>query len=360
MKSSGKVIIFSICIWTAVAFFDFVGDFFFQWLRYRPFYWKDSFPFASSWLTWVLLTPFAINYAGRKYYIDDNLSGFLRYHFIVYVILNILQVILASTYILTITNTFSNLPLVTGVFYKKLVSGTFYNLTVYAILLLIINNRKYHKDLQAEQARTFLLEKKLHESRMQFLEQQLQPHFLFNTHHSIITLMKINMKEKAIEMMEKLSDLLRFALKENKAQLILLRKEIELLQLYIDIQKIRFEDKLQVNLQIQSEANDVCVPAMILQPLIENAIKHGVETSPKPTEIKIIARVIEGWLTLNVENSVSFISARTKNGIGIKNTSERLYSLYGENHKFSYQLIPGEVNLFRITIEIPAQNGKLL
>jgi LytS/YehU family sensor histidine kinase len=191
---------------------------------------------------------------------------------------------------------------------------------------------------------------------MQFLKQQLQPHFLFNTHHSIITLMKIGLTNKAVSMMEKLSDLMRFALRENMQQEVPLQKELELLQLYIDIQKIRFEDKLVVEYQIEEHLEKALVPTMMLQPLIENAIKYAVETSEGETTITIAATKTGDKLFLSIkdEGSSLFNFDETKKGIGISNTEERLQRLYGRQQHFELKpFTNNNLKGLEVVIKIP-------
>ncbi len=236
------------------------------------------------------------------------------------------------------------------------ISGLFYNFIIYLIIVLIVNGLKYYDDLQQEKTKTHQLEKRLAESRMQFLKQQLQPHFLFNTHHSIITLMKIGLTNKAVSMMEKLSDLMRFALRENMQQEVPLQKELELLQLYVDIQKIRFEDKLVVEYQIEEHLEKALVPTMMLQPLIENAIKYAVETSEGETTITIAATKTDDKLFLSIkdEGSSLYNFNETKKGIGISNTEERLQQLYGRQQHL--ELKPFKNNNLKgleVVIKIP-------
>jgi LytS/YehU family sensor histidine kinase len=197
----------------------------------------------------------------------------------------------------------------------------------------------YYKELREERTKSFELEKQLVNNRMNFLKQQLQPHFLFNTHHSIITLMKMGEMKKAVEMMEKLSDLMRFALKENTSQEITLEREIDLLTLYLDIQKVRFEDKLNVTINIASNLYSAFVPSMILQPLVENSIKYAVEKSSGLSHIYIKAGTNGKSLYLTVKDEVAepFIEKPIHKGIGLNNTEERLQKLYSIHQSLDIQ-----------------------
>ena len=342
--------------WTIVLLFDLAGDYFYELFWDRPFYWLEEIPFITSWYIWFFLTPVAVYLCRRYRYDKIKVLKFIVYHFTVYLLLNAIQVVLAFGYITILGNWILGKSAYTRVFYKTAISGCFYNFTIYVIIVLVINGLKYYNDLQQEKNKTYLLEKRLTESRMQFLKQQLQPHFLFNTHHSIITLMKTGFIEKAVEMMEKLSDLMRFALRENTSQEVTLEKELQLLQLYIDIQKIRFEDKLLVIYNVAKDVVKALVPSMLLQPFMENAIKYAVENSAHETKITITAKKLDEDLLVCIKDErISSTSLlEIKKGIGINNTEERLKQLYGRNHHFELKPFKNHTNNgLEVIIKIP-------
>jgi sensor histidine kinase YesM len=356
MQSSKRFIFINFSVWTFVLLLDFAGDYFKEMFWDRPFYWTEEMPFVTSWYIWFLLTPIAV-YFSRKYLYDNTrLPAFIGFHFLIYLLLSIIQIALAAGWISFMGNWLLGRGSYKGILYKTAISGLFYNFIIYLIIVLIVNGLKYYDDLQQEKTKTHQLEKRLSESRMQFLKQQLQPHFLFNTHHSIITLMKIGLTNKAVSMMEKLSDLMRFALRENMQQEVPLQKELELLQLYVDIQKIRFEDKLVVEYQIEEHLEKALVPTMMLQPLIENAIKYAVETSEGETTITIAATKTDDKLFLRIkdEGSSLFNFNEIKKGIGISNTEERLQQLYGRQQHFELKpFTNNNLKGLEVVIKIP-------
>lgn len=356
MQSRKYFVLINFFIWTFVLLLDLAGDYFYEMFWDRPFYLKEEIPFITSWYIWFLLTPIAIYFSRKHLYDRTRLSRFISYHFLIYLFLNIIQVVLSAGYITLMFGWLFQRGNFTVFIYKTAISGSFYNFIIYLIIVLIINGIKYYDDLQQEKNKTHQLEKRLAESRMQFLKQQLQPHFLFNTHHSIITLMKIGLTNKAVSMMEKLSDLMRFALRENIQQEVPLQKELELLQLYVDIQKIRFEDKLVVEYQIEEHLEKAFVPTMMLQPIIENAIKYAVETSEGETKITIAANKRDDKLFLSIkdESSSSFNFNEIKKGIGISNTEERLQQLYGQQQHFELKPFKHkDLKGLEVVIEIP-------
>ena len=199
------------------------------------------------------------------------------------------------------------------------------------------------------------LEKSLLTSKLELLKGQLNTHFLFNTLHTISSLVVRGQNEEANKMLVRLSELLRFALKENKDQLIPLHREMELLQLYLDIQQTRFKERLQVNVNVASFDEATLVPSMLLQPLVENALKYGIEpyTDNGLVEIDIHAR--NGSLCISIKDNgkKDFEQIDFNAGIGLANTKERLQNLYPDQYKFSVS--PNNGQGVRVDIEIPNQ-----
>jgi LytS/YehU family sensor histidine kinase len=198
------------------------------------------------------------------------------------------------------------------------------------------------------------LEIQLAKANLQVLKSQLQPHFLFNTMHSISGLMFTDVRA-ADKMMTRLSELLRMSLEEGTEQTTTLNRELEFATGYLEIEKMRLGDRLNVDLNISPETLDAEVPHLLLQPLIENAVQYGVSKLASKGEIKIASRR-EGpalWLTIS-DNGPGFHAAggpNRKPGLGIGTSRERLQTLYGENQSLSFQVPEGGGT--EITIRIP-------
>lgn len=198
------------------------------------------------------------------------------------------------------------------------------------------------------------LEKSLLTSRLELLKGQLNTHFLFNTLHTISSFVVRRQNDEANKMLVRLSELLRFALRENGEQLIPLRKEVELLQLYLDIQQTRFKDRLQIDLRVSPDVQDTFVPSLLLQPLVENAVKYGIEPFSDQGRIGIEIGSENGTLKVLVKDSSkrSFERINFDTGIGLTNTRERLKQLYDKEHRFA--ILAGESGKGVIVkIEIP-------
>lgn len=167
-------------------------------------------------------------------------------------------------------------------------------------------------------------------AQLEMLRYQLNPHFLFNALNSI----RASIDEdgvRAKQMITQLSEFLRYSLLGESAKKIPLRDELEAVRNYLAIEKIRFEDKLAVEYETESAAEDFRVPCFLLNPLVENAIKHGLQTSPKPLKIKISAKMSDDKLILEIANSGRIKNDLSENGtgIGLKNVRERLNKLFG-------------------------------
>lgn len=184
------------------------------------------------------------------------------------------------------------------------------------------------------------------------LRQQLQPHFLFNSLNSISALAGTQ-PEKARHMIQQLSDFLRGTLKKDEQETILLQEEIDYLQLYLEIEKVRFGHRLETNVIISETAAKMYLPALILQPIVENAIKFGLYDTTDTVNITIEAETTAHGLTLKVTNpfdpSTSIVSKGT--GFGLSSIQRRLYLLYGRNDLLK---VAQTENTFISTLEIPA------
>ena len=212
----------------------------------------------------------------------------------------------------------------------------------------------YHREAQARTLRASQLETRLVEARLQSLQRQLQPHFLFNTLNTISALMHRDV-EAADAMIARLSDLLRISLRMVGVQEISLKEELDFLSKYLEIEQTRFRDRLTVVFDVQPDTFDALVPNLILQPLVENAIKHGIGPRPTPGTITIRSRRVGGLLELIVQDDGVGLSASRlsdfNRGVGLSNTRSRLEHLYGALHRFEFRQ-PAEGGLL-VSIAIP-------
>jgi hypothetical protein len=200
-------------------------------------------------------------------------------------------------------------------------------------IVLIANAVSYYRKYRDGEIQASQLEAQLAKAHLQSLKSQLQPHFLFNTMHSISALMLTDV-QAADRMITRLADLLRMNLESAGTQITTLSKELEFVNCYLSIEQVRFEDRLSVVVDVAPETLDARVPQLLLQPLVDNAVKHGISHRVAGGQIHIGAHRQNGDLKLEVrDNGPGLSTSASDRGcrIGLKVTRERLEALYGQN-----------------------------
>jgi sensor histidine kinase YesM len=222
---------------------------------------------------------------------------------------------------------------------------------------------KYYQLLQEEQKKSIRANAMAHEAQLRMLRYQLNPHFLFNTLNAISTLILSSELAAANTMVSKLGNFLRHSLDNDPLQKVTLEHEISTMNLYLAIEQVRFEDRLNVEIDVDSSARNALVPSLLLQPLVENSIKYAVAASENGGTISIKARVFSQELLMEVSDTGPGIDmengvAPEFRGVGIKNTRERLKEMYGDDHscKFATAAPTGLIVSIRIPFQ-PAQDG---
>ena len=207
-------------------------------------------------------------------------------------------------------------------------------LLYWAILAIDYGVRDY-RESRERALRASQLETQLSEARLHALTMQLQPHFLFNALHTIGQLVRTGQPARAVQVVAGLGELLRRVLDGAATQEVPLKQELDFVRSYLDIEQIRFRDRLKVVLDPDPEALDATVPYFILQPLVENAIKHGIASRATVGRVLIGARRIDGTLHLTVRDDGSGLAEPAgARGVGLANTSARLRQLYGDQASF--------------------------
>lgn len=232
------------------------------------------------------------------------------------------------------------------------------DLITYWVVIGLYAALDYYHRYRERELRAMQLETRLAQAELDSLRMQLHPHFLFNTLNSISVLMAEDVRA-ARRMLTRLSDLLRKSLENKGAHEVSLRDELEFLESYLEIEQTRFQDRLTVLWQVEAAALDARVPNLILQPLVENAIRHGIAPRASAGVVEIRARRENGMVELQVNDNGSGLGAGAPEtlmkGIGLANTRARLEQLYGAAHRF--ELGAGERGGLAVTIAIPFRNG---
>jgi two-component system, LytTR family, sensor kinase len=221
--------------------------------------------------------------------------------------------------------------------FLSLITSNFANLWwVYLEILLAANAFEYFERARTESLEKAQLEQALAASELQSLKAQIQPHFLFNTLHGIATLADTD-GARAKAMVLQLASLLRAALEQGNSDLITLRDELQFIKAYLNLEKMRLGERLEIHLSIDQRTQDALVPQLILQPLVENAIIHGVSCSRTGGFVEIDVKQEGESLVLTVRNSLGGVRP-SGTGLGLRNTESRLSHLYGSDASLKFTL----------------------
>jgi hypothetical protein len=220
----------------------------------------------------------------------------------------------------------------------------FMNLLTYGGLVGAAHALAFAARLREREIAAARLEQAVAAARLDALQMELNPHFLFNTLNAISGLVGNGERDTAVRMLARLGDLLRLTLARDGTHMVPLRRELELAGLHLDIEQTRFRDRLTVAIEPDPDTLDLPVPTLLLQPLVENAIRHGIAPHPGPGRVVVRSRRSGEQLVLEVEDSGNGFAA--DNGIrpggrGIANVRARLAELYGQNGALDYRVLPG-------------------
>ncbi|NUN70906.1 MAG: histidine kinase [Bacteroidetes bacterium] len=241
---------------------------------------------------------------------------------------------------------------------NTILNSLFYNidgmLIVFVALAIMQYAMEVHRTAQQQQVTAARLETQLSQARMTALRMQLQPHFLFNTMNSIVTLIRKD-PDQAEEMIVRLSDFLRITLEASDAALVPLQEELRFIRAYLSIEEVRFGGRVRYTEEIHDAALQIPVPALLLQPLVENAVRHGISRFTEATLLKVTARSIGGCWSITVEDDAAPAEALKglTEGIGLTNTRQRLSASFGP--QATLVIAPRPQRGCIVTISIPRE-----
>jgi len=244
---------------------------------------------------------------------------------------------------------------------KLLWLGGIMNLSIYTLIVLVHHGWRFYRRYQQRERQAAALATELVQARLDALRMQLNPHFLFNTLHAIAALIHED-PPAADRMVVRLSELLRQTLDHAGEQEVPLRQELALLDRYLEIERARFQDRLSVRVAVEPGLEEVRVPFLILQPLVENAIRHGIEPREDMGHIDIAARRVDDQLELSVADDGPGLPEPppppAREGIGWANTRSRLAHLYGPHHRFELVCPPSGGLAARLLLPCRTQAGQ--
>jgi signal transduction histidine kinase len=304
--------------------------------------WPWVFLQFPRWTTWALVTPIIFYAAHRFPFRRDRLARSIAVHVLIalsiaaaieLVWMNIglqIQAIIEPESIARIRA--SRAEIYSTAILSRLVGGAF----TYAAVLGVATTLGYHRRFRERGLRSAQLEAQLALAQVQALKMQVHPHFLFNTLHAITVLIRED-PAGATRVVTRLGDLLRLTLSRATTAEVSFRRELEILTLYLEIERTRFHDRLEIAYDVQPATLTALVPDLILQPLVENAIRHGVSPNAGTARIEVRSRREGDWLLLEIrDNGAGLASGHApREGIGLTTTKARLERLYGTRHELT-------------------------
>ncbi len=295
------------------------------------------------WLTMALLVPFVGVLARRFPLGRDRLAATLPLHFVGGWVFAAAHYTLLTVYHRAVFPTGGEgfVHHVRWMLYNYLV----HDMAIYWAAVGVFSTVEYYRALRQREVAAAELRASLNEARLHALRAQLHPHFLFNALNTVSMQVRQGLNDQAVGMLSELGDLLRHLLRGPDAHEAPLREELEFTRRYLEIERVRFGERLRVSVEVARDAGDVLVPSLVLQPLVENAVRHGVSRRAGPGRIDIRARRDGERLRLEVRDDGAGLPAGwsldAHAGIGLRNTRDRLARLYGGGAALEVRAAPG-------------------
>lgn len=344
-------------IWTVIGIVFTLQTYFTSFRSEKPVDFFDSFYLQMTWsYLWALATPLVLFAASRLPIERNNWIRSSLLHLPISIVLSGIVTALGHVVLWLYWGWSMGRPFSVERMARFVVANFSEGIGIYLLIALMSYAFSYYWRYREGQLRTLQLEAQLSHAQLQALKMQLHPHFLFNTLHSISALLNKD-TEAARKMITRLGDFLRLTLENSGSQEVTLQQEMEFLSCYLEIERIRFQNRLVTHMDVALPTLAAKVPNLILQPIVENAIRHGIAPRSTPGLIEIEAKQRNGTLRIQVrDNGPGLSKHRTsdilfKKGLGLANTESRLERLYGAAHLFDLSNNPDGGLI--VTLEIP-------
>lgn len=315
-------------------------DFWATWMRYLPW-----------WGNWAFITPIVFTAASVVSERQKNVLRFLLSNISLMLLIFVAYWGLTVTEVALLTHGTVNSDILYQSISELLLSPLHMDFLVYLAVLGLGYGISYYKKSRQQLLDNELLARQLAEIELQSLKSQLNPHFLFNTLNTIASLIRLDNKQSAIKALSELSLMLRKVLENQTNQWISLEQELEFINSYLTIQKMRFESKLLTEVQVDRRCLGYEIPFMLLQPLVENAVQHGSQLESDQNLLKLSVNCGDGRVWVTLINKVPEHDEHKGFGIGLKNSRQRLKKLYGSD--FSLELTELEDGYFKTFLSLP-------
>ena len=344
-------------IWSFIGIVFTLQGYFTSYRSERPMLFMESVYLQMTWsYTWALGTPLVLWAAARLPIERSNWIRSALLHVPISIVFSVVLTALARVMIWVVLGYRLGRPLTLESTTNFVVGNFTEGIGIYLLIALMSYAYSYYQRYREGQVKTLQLEAQLSHAQLQALKMQLHPHFLFNTLHSISALLSKDV-EAARKMITRLGDFLRLTLENSGSQEVTLKQEMEFLSCYLEIERIRFQNRLVTRIDLGEQTLVAKVPNLILQPIVENAIRHGIAPRSSPGFIDIAAKQLDGRLRIQIrDNGPGLPEHRTsqnqfKKGLGLANTETRLQRLYGADHLFDLSNDPAGGLI--VTLEIP-------
>jgi signal transduction histidine kinase len=306
----------------------------------------------TYWYAWAVLVPGMVWMARRYRFGRHTWKRAAAMHAGGVIVFTLAHAALAVTCRLLIMKALAGRDVSWWMYFQELFFLNFdWEMMTYWAVVGLSHALDFHRESQERELTAAQLRTRLAEANLQALQRQLHPHFLFNTLNTISALMHRDV-EAADAMLERLSDLLRLTLDRVGTQYVALKDELDFLRKYLEIEKTRFGERLHVHIEVELDTLDAAVPNLVLQPLVENALRHGIGPKVGGGRVDISARRQGDDLWLEVrDNGVGLTGDAFRKGVGMTNTRSRLEHLYGDRYRFECHTPPGGGVL--VTVVIP-------
>jgi len=343
-----------LAVWLGVAVFFSAQNLLVGAARHRPVDWQwDIYHEFVYYLTWAAFTPLVLS-AGRRWPIGaDSWSRILLPHLGRMALLAPAQIVTTSVLhylgLAALGQTTATLPAFLVDFRSVIVWGTLTGFLYYWLIIGLQAAFIYQRMYREQRIAAAELEGRLTEARLEALRLQLHPHFLFNTLNAISAFVGVE-PERGRRMIARLGELLRRTLDGRNAAELPLSEELDVLEPYFEIQRIRFGERLEIGLDVGDGAGDGLIPTLMLQPLVENAVEHGVKRTQGAARVYLSAQRVGDRLRLEITDNGPG-PAGGGEGVGLANTRARLTGLYGALHRL--ELKAGDTGGTVVTIDLP-------
>ena len=330
-----------VALWLGFGLFDSTQTVFVMHAEgMHHFWWRLFFTNVLAWLPWMLATPIAFRLDYKFPTLHWKRPEFWISHLAACMSINVAT----AAWVALLEEALNPYALDPGpdpftqLLRRKFFSGILTSIILYGLVLLVAHIAETQRRFALQQAETARLNEQLSKAQLNALRRQIEPHFLFNTLNAIAGLVRERRDEAAVSMIAELSDFLRRVVNDSDRQQVPLAEELEFTRKYLDIQKVRFADRLEFSVDVPGELMAAQVPSLILQPMIENAVKHGIAKRIQGGAIRLAAARSNGTLTLRIYNDGPSLPSeweQNKTGIGISNVRTRLESLYGNGFELN-------------------------